>query len=183
MKGGKSADSDNISAEHLHNAPLNLLSRLATLINQMLKHSFVPRQFRQGFMLPLVKDQQGNHADINNYRGITISPIVSKVLEHVLKATYFDHLTTSQHQFGFKRNNSTVHALHCLRETVTYYVNNDSRVFCSFLDASKAFDRLVHSGLFLKLMDRKVPVPFLNLIVSWYSDLSCRVKWADEYSD
>ena len=134
-------------------------------------------------MLPLVKDQQGKHADINNYRGITISPIVSKVLEHVLKATYFDHLTTSQHQFGFKKNSSTVHALHCLRETVTYYVNNDSRVFCSFLDASKAFDRLVHSGLFLKLMDRNVPASFLNLIVSWYSDLSCRVKWADEYSE
>ena len=67
MKGGKSADSDNISAEHLHHAPLNLPSRLATHIDQMLRHSFVPSQFRQGFMLPLVKDQQGNHADINIY--------------------------------------------------------------------------------------------------------------------
>ena len=32
-------------------------------------------------------------------------------------------------------------------------------------------------------MDRNVPASFLNLIVSWYSDLSCRVKWGDEYSE
>ena len=134
-------------------------------------------------MIPLVKDQQGNHADTQNYRGITISPIISKAFEHVLKSTFFEHLTTSEHQFGFKRNSSTIHALHCLRETVTYYLNNDSRVYCTFLDASKAFDRLVHSGLYLKLMDRNVPVKFLNIIISWYSNLTCRVKWADEFNE
>ena len=56
-------------------------------------------------------------------------------------------------------------------------------MFCSFLDASKAFDRLVHSGLFLKLMDRKVPIIFLNLIIYWYKDLKCRVKWGEHFSD
>ena len=183
MKGGKCADADGITAEHLHNAPLNFLTRVTSLFNVMLSHAFVPQQFRLGFMIPLVKDQQGNHADINNYRGITISPIISKVMEHVLKIIYFDYLSTSEYQFGFKRNCSTTHALHCLRETVTYYVNNDSRVFCTFLDASKAFDRLVHSGLFIKLMVRGIPIRFLKLIISWYSDLRCRVKWADQYSE
>ena len=183
MKGGKSADADNISVEHLHNAPLNFLTRLASLLDAMLSHSFVPRQFQLGFMLPLVKDQSGNHSDSSNYRGITISPIISKVLEHVLKAIYFDYLTTSEYQFGFKQNSSTVHALHCLRETVSYYVNNDSRVFCTFLDASKAFDRLVHSGLFLKLMNRNIPLKFLKIIITWYGHLQCRVKWGNEYSE
>ena len=183
MKGGKSSDADSISVEHLHNAPINFISRLASLFNLMLSHSFVPNQFHLGFMIPLVKDQHGNRSDTNNYRGITISPIISKVFEHILKNMFLDHLTTSQYQFGFKKRSSTVHALHCLRETVTYYVNNDSRFFCTFLDASKAFDRLVHSGLFLKLMERKVPLKFLNVIIQWYSDLRCRVKWGDEFSE
>ena len=41
----------------------------------------------------------------------------------------------------------------CLKETINYYTERGSNVyvFCSFLDASKAFDRLVHAGLFLKL--------------------------------
>ena len=92
-------------------------------------------------------------------------------------------LAKPSYQFGFKKSSSTTHALHCLRETINYYVNNDSRVFCTFLDASKAFDRLIHAGLFLKLMNRNAPVIFLNIIVTWYSSLWCRVKWADTYSD
>ena len=65
---------------------------------------------------------------------------------------------------------------------MNYYVEHGSRVFCSFLDASKAFDRLVHSGLFIKLMDRNVPLPLLNIIISWYNGLACRVKWGDCFS-
>ena len=186
MKKGKSADESEISAEHLHNAPVLLLERLALLFNTMLKHSYVPHQFRLGFMVPLVKGNSGNHASTGNYRGyrgITISPIVSKLFEHVLKNVFFESLTTLEHQFGFKKGSSTVHALHCLKSTVNHFVNNGSRVFCTFLDASKAFDRLVHSGIFLKLMERNVPLIFLDIIISWYNGLSCRVKWGDCYSD
>ena len=32
-------------------------------------------------------------------------------------------------------------------------------------------------------MDRNIPAKFLNLVISWYQDLKCRVKWADQYSD
>ena len=183
MKMGKCADEDEISAEHLHFAPVNMLSRLTALFNSMLRHSYVPKQFQRGFMVPLVKDHQGNLSDTNNYRGITISPIISKLFEHVLKTTFSDHLSTSEYQFGFKKHSSTSHAVHCLRETVNYYINNGSRVFCTFLDASKAFDRLIHSGLFMKLIDRKVPLVFLDIIINWYSDLQCRVKWGDQFSD
>ena len=183
MKRGKSADADNISAEHLHNAPLNMIKRMTSLFNMMLRHSFVPKQFRLGVMIPLIKDHKGSRSDINNYRGITISPIISKVFEHVLKAVFLDHLGSSQYQFGFKRSSSTSHAVHCLRETVNYYVNHGSRVYCTFLDASKAFDRLVHSGLFLKLMDRNIPFAFLNIIISWYDGLQCQVKWDNHYSE
>ena len=107
-------------------------------------------------MIPIVKDSQGSLSDVGNYRGITISPI---------KIVFDSHLKTSVYQFGFKKNKSTNYALHCLRETVGYYIDNGSQVFCSFLDASKAFDRLVYSELFLKLMDRNVPKVFLDIIM------------------
>ena len=177
MKSGKSADDDGIQAEHFLNAPLNLLIRLTSLFNLMLAHAFVPRQFRFGTVIPIIKDRQGNSSDAGNYRGITISPIASKLFEHVLKILYADHMYTSSHQYGFKRKCSTTHALFCLKETIDYYIDHGSSVYCCFLDASKAFDRLVHSGLFIKLMERNVPLRFLNIIISWYGDLQCRVKW------
>ena len=183
MKGGKCADSDGISAEHFVNAPLNVLIRLTNLLNAMLKHAFVPKQFLLGDMTPILKDHLGNHADTDNYRGITISPQASKILKHVLKDIFCNDLLTSPYQFGFRKRSSTTHALHCLKQTVNFYVNNGSRVYCSFLDASKAFVRLVHAGLFIKLMERNIPLVFLEIIITWYGDLMCRVKWGDHYSD
>ena len=161
MKPGKSADKENLSAEHLLNAPLSMISRLSSLFNHMLRHAFVPSQFKLGFMVPIIKDHQGNASDTNNYRGKTILPIISKLFEHTLKITFIDHLGTSGQQYGFKKRSSTTHALHCLKGTIGHYIDHGSRVFCAFLDASKAFDRLVHTGLFLKLIQRNVPLVFL----------------------
>ena len=107
MKTGTSADEPGISAEHLHYAPLNFLIRVSDLFNGMLRHSFVPREFRSGFMIPLVKDLHGNLADSGNYRGITISPILSKLFKHVSKAVFCNSLTMSQFQFGFKKRSFT----------------------------------------------------------------------------
>ena len=183
MKNGKCADDYGMTAEHFHFAPLNFLKRLTSLFNHMLMHAFVPKQFGLGSIIPLIKDTQGNHADLNNYRGITISPIASKLFEHMLKIAFSDYLFSTKYQFGFKRNNSTTHALFCFKQTVNYFVENGSRVFCCFLDASKAFDRVVHAGLFIKLINRMVPLPFLNIIISWYSELYCRVRWGDTYSE
>ena len=182
MKKGKTSDDDSVSAEHFFYAPLALFIRLQHLFNSMLKHSFVPRQFQLGTIIPLVKDHQGNLGDFNNYRGITIASISSKVFEHALRILFGSFLTTSTYQFGFKKRSSTSHALFCLKETINYYTERGSSVFCSFLDASKAFDRLVHSGLFLKLLQRKMPLIFLDLIRFWYSDLQCRVRWGDCHS-
>ena len=183
MEDGKCADENDLYAEHFHHAPLNVLVKLTHVFNRMMSHSFVPNQFKLGFMIPIVKDSQGNHSEVSNYRGITISPLASKVFEHVLKAIFSDYLSTSMYQFGYKKKSSTTHAIYCLKQTINYYVNHGSNVYCSFLDASKAFDRLVHSGLFLKLMDRKVPKIFLDIIISWYDGLWCRVKWDNHYSE
>ena len=60
---------------------------------------------------------------------------------------------------------------------MNYYTHRGSNVFSSFLDASKAFDRLVHAGLFLKLLERQVPLIFLDIIIYWYAELKCRVRW------
>ena len=182
LKMGKSLDDNGISAEHILFESFSFLTELLKLFQSMLKHSFVPSQFTRGTIVPVVKDNQGNRGDLANYRGITISPIISKIFEHALKHVFRDFLTTCPWQFGFKKRNSTTNALYCLRQTVDYYVENGSRVFCAFLDASKAFDRLIHSGLFLKMMQNGVPKIFIDLIIYWYSNILCRVRWDNEYS-
>ena len=183
LKKGKCSDDSHISAEHYFNAPLTLFDRLQCLFNQMLLHGHVPHQFQCGTIVPIVKDRHGDLGDMNNYRGITIAPILSKIFEFSLSIIFQPYLTTSQYQFGFKKKSSTSHAIYCLKETVSYYNSHGSNVYCSFLDASKAFDRLVHAGLFLKLLRRGLPLVLLNIMIMWYSNLQCRVRWGETHSD
>ena len=183
MKDGKSTDDDGLGAEHFKNGPLVLFIKLTSLFNCMLAHGYVPKQFRFGTITPIIKDKNGNPGDVNNYRGVTISSMVSKIFERILKMLFSDVLSSSSYQFGFKSGSSTSHALFCLSKTIDYYIDHGSRVFCSFLDASKAFDRLIHSGLFLKLIERNTPKIFLDILITWYDGLQCRVKWDGFYGN
>ena len=121
-----------------------------------------------------------NHADkgdLNNYRDITIASIVSKIFEHAKRIVFKPFLSTSSYQFGFKKASTSL-AIQSLKESINYYKSNGSNAYCSFLDDSKAFDQLVHTGVFTKLIQRHTPLIFINIIIKWYSDLQCRVRWA-----
>ena len=72
--------------------PLPLFDRLQNLFSKMLLHSHVPKQFQQGTIVPIVKDCHGNLGDMNNYRGITLAPIISKV--YTLKSLFQPFLST-----------------------------------------------------------------------------------------
>ena len=38
------------------------------------------------------------------------------------------------------------------------------------------------SSLYLKLLERGTPLVFLNVLIYWYSDLKCRVRWGNDFS-
>ena len=50
-------------------------------------------------------------------------------------------------------------------------------MYGAFLDASKAFDKVLHNGLFKKLLDKHVPLSLVLLLKDWYGCLCCSVKW------
>ena len=138
----------------------------------MLTHSYVPKSLKLGFMLPLIKDS----------RGLIIALLRFRLSYRRFSNTASNSFSLSISQFGFKRNSSTVDALFCLKHTINLYTENKSRVHCSFLDASKAFDRLVHTGLYLKLIQRNVPKVLLDIIISMHTGLFCRVRWEGCFS-
>jgi len=44
-------------------------------------HGVVPDGFGVGIVIPIVKDKLGDITNANNYRGITLSPVISKLFE------------------------------------------------------------------------------------------------------
>ena len=51
-------------------------------------------------------------------------------------------------------------------------------MFMGFLDASKAFDRIRHSTLFTKLIDRQVPGYIVRIMIYWYKNQIMFVCWS-----
>jgi len=63
-------------------------------------------------------------------------------------------LATSDNEFGFKKATGCLLAVYTARSVITNYVQGGSTVNVGALDISKAFDKVDHLGLFVKLMNR-----------------------------
>ena len=70
-----------------------------------------------------------------------------------------------------------------LKEAISYYINNDSSVFCTLLDATKAFDRVEYVKLFKLLMVRDIPPVSLRLLLNMYTCHDTRIAWNDVCSE
>jgi len=70
----------------------------------------------------------------------------------VLQNLFEEFLVSDYLQYGFKKNSSCAHALFAFNESVRYCINvryctnNNIKVYSAFLDASKAFDKVLHNG-------------------------------------
>jgi len=61
---------------------------------------------------------------------------------NVILNKFHENLCTSDLQFGFKQNSPTNMCTMILKETASYDFNKGSPVLCTFLNTSKAFDRV-----------------------------------------
>jgi len=71
--------------------------------------------------------------------------------ENCLLSRFNRYFETSDLQCGFKAKAGCSEALSLLCSTVQYFTNNGSTVSIASLDMSKAFDKVNHYALFLKL--------------------------------
>jgi len=114
---------------------------------------------------------------------VSISPVISKVLEHCILDRYEFLFETCDNQFGFKKRLGCRDAVYTFRCVVDYYVSCGSTVNVGALDLSKAFDKMNHHGLFIKLMERRIPDNLLRFLENWFSlGVTC-VKWESFMSD
>ena len=65
---------------------------------------------------------------------------------------------------------------------VEHYTAARSTVNLCVLDISKAFDKMNHHGLFMKLMKRSVPINLLLVMEKWFANNYTCVKWGSVFS-
>jgi len=84
------------------------------------KAGFVPNKFGKGVVVPIIKNKLGNHSSVDNYRPITLSPVLTKVFKHCLMCLLSGYISSDNLQFGFEAGFSCSHALFTLRTVCDY---------------------------------------------------------------
>jgi retron-type reverse transcriptase len=183
MKEGKAAGLDGLTSEHLKFSHPILVVVLCKLFNLLVSHSHIPESFGLSYTVPIPKcDGRKRSLTVDDFRGISISPVLSKLFEQCVLDRYSDYFGTSDHQFGFKKHTSCSHVVYSVRNVIDHYVSNGSTVNVCSLDLSKAFDRMNHYVLFTKLIERKLPYKILHILEKWFTMSETCVRWGDHYS-
>ena len=182
LECGKSAGPDGIGAEYLKFSNIKIHILLSLCFTLCLAHGYLPPAMIETTIVPIVKNKSGNLSDSSNYRPIALATIVSKMFESVLLFKCAEYLSTSDNQFGFKSSHSTDLCIYTLKEFIDYYKSRGTTVYITFLDASKAFDRIDHWLLFNKMIKKGVPLFIIKLLVFWYSRQRMFVRWGNTCS-
>ena len=156
---------------------------MSTAFTACLRHSVVPTQFLESYVVPVIRVKHGDASDPDNYRGIAVSSTISKALELIMRNKLHGMLMSSQQQFGFKKGHGCSDCSIVLKETVDCYLSNGNKeVHVCALDLSKAHDKVSFYCLFNKLLDRGAPAHLVKFLAKWYSCQEMKVKWNNHCS-
>ena len=139
--------------------------------------STVPYSYKEANVSPVPK--KGDLSIASNYRPISLLNAEDKLLERLMFKYLFNHLRDnnllSSLQSGFIPGDSTVNQLTFLYNTFCQALDSGKEVRAVFCDISKAFDRVWHAGLLLKLKTVGVAGSVLTWFKSYLSDRRQRV--------
>ena len=177
LKYNKNDGDKRLSTNHLKFAGDDLHLHLSRLLSCIVMHGSVPDDLLQCTTIPIPKGPNANRSSADNYRGITLGSVFGRIIDLIILRRYGDSLATCDLQFGFKQKRSTNICTMILKEVISYYRNNDTSIYCIFLDATKAFDRVEYCSLFRELLKRNIPSIFVRLLLNIYTGQQVRVLW------
>ena len=146
---GKARGLDELTAEHLKYAHPAIELVLTKLFNLMLKCRIVPDSFGRSYSVPIPKGycSRAKSVTVDDFRAISICSVISKVFELGVLDRFQNFFSSSDNQFGFKKNLSCNHAIYSLGKVVDSFTSNGSTVNSCSLDLSKAFDKTNYNAL------------------------------------
>jgi len=158
MPIGKSPGPDELLLEHIKYADSKLYTLLALLFTSIMMHGYLSGDLMSSIIIPLIKNKNKSICEKSNYRPICLSNVLTKIFEKLIINRIDDCITTLDNQFGFKSKHGTDLCVFTLKEILRHYIKHGSGMYVTFLDASKAFDRVNHIILFKKLLSANVPL-------------------------
>ncbi|CAM5075608.1 unnamed protein product [Eretmochelys imbricata] len=161
----KSMRPDELHPRVLKELAAVIAEPLAIIFENSWRTGEVPDDWKKANVVPIFK--KGKKEDPGNYRPVSLTSVLGKIMEQVLKESILKHLherkviRNSQH--GFTKGRS------CLTNLIAFYDEITGSV-----DEGKAFGTVSHSILASKLKKYGLDECTIRWVESW---LDCRAQW------
>ena len=167
----KSAGPDGISPKVLKECKSVMATILNITFQKSLQEGILPSQWKEATVKPLFK--KGNKKLATNYRPVSLTS-TCKLFEKIIRETIFGHLEQNKlivnEQYGFVRDRSCNTQLLDITECWTKWLDEEISWDCIYLDFAKAFDRVPHQRLLLKIEHYGITGKLLNWITDFLKD-------------
>ena len=179
LKNNKSPGIDGIPSEFFKVAYEKLVPYFEILFNKFYENSFFPEDWSTSLITPIHK--KGDTNNPNNYRGISLQPVISTIYINILnkRLTQWsdENEIIGEEQADFRKSYSTIVILFCLQTLVTKYLKNKGgRFYAVFVAFEKAFDRIDRNALWNKLQSLNVSSKMSKTLRAIYTSVKSCVK-------
>jgi len=185
LKPHKAPGPDNISPRVLKELRHVISPILQVIFQRSLETGHVPDDWREANIAAVFK--KGERYKASNYRPISLTAICCKIMEHVIASHIMDHLESHQIlyklQHGFRRLRSCETQLIDMVHQLAQQRNSGTQSDLIIMDFAKAFDKVSHSRLLLKLDHYGIRGKTLQWISSFLRNRSQRVVLEGESSE
>jgi hypothetical protein len=172
-----SSGPDEISNRILRDCAPSLCKPLSDLFNKSISLGIFPDKWKEAIVTAIYKKE--NRQTKTNYRPISLLDCISKIFERIVHRELYNYLVRnrllSEKNSGFKDNDSTINRMLKITDDIYKGLDKKHDMILVFLDISKAFDRVWHDGLILKLKQNGIDGNLLNWLTSYLTNRKQRV--------
>ncbi|CAB4019058.1 Hypothetical predicted protein, partial [Paramuricea clavata] len=171
----KATGSDEIPARLLKETASIITPSICKLFNKSLQQGTVPQYWNLVNVIPVYK--KGDKEYTENYRPISLLPIILKVLERCIFMNIRQHFSRIiyDHQHGFLQRKFCVTNFLEALDYIGACLDKGGQVDMAYLDMLKAFDRINHKRLTQKLENSGIGGNLLKWFQSYLNDRRQRV--------
>ena len=147
----KAIGPDGLHGKILKNCSNSLAYPLAILYKMSYNSGIIPLEWKEANVVPIFK--KGSKTLVENYRPISLTCVVMKVFERIIKDEILVHTKhlIDERQHGFMENRSCTTNMVPFCENLALNLNNNLRTDIIYFDFAKAFDSVNHDRILYKL--------------------------------
>ena len=181
LNSGKAKDIYGLAAEHLKSISDSSLRLLTDILSSIINHGKVPDILKASYKINIPKKNKDPRYQ-DHHRGITVAPIISKLLETLADILGLEALPQNKLQFGFSYGRSPSMCSLIISEASSESRATKVPLGTAAEDARKAFDVVDHNLLKIKLYHAEVPKKVWSLIDDLYTGGTEQFRYKGELS-